>query len=228
MLQSVVIKSYSNGLSVHLSEEASFNELAQELYEKLQSSKAFFKNAKVAVSFEGKKLTDEEYRELVKIMEKAAEMTILYIIGKDEETLETFCKVVQKDAISRDEATGYSETYKSNVKKGERLEFKGNVILIGDIEPGATVIADGDVIILGGLYGSCVAGNDGDHKHYILTFDLNGERVRIAETRYYSKEHSRWAIKPKMNPKLVYISENEIVADSITYETVKKFVESIK
>ena len=51
--------------------------------------------------------------------------------------------------------------------------------------------------------------------------NLSAEKVMIGGHRYYSKEKARWVVRPKMSPKLLYVSGNDIVAENITLETLQ-------
>ena len=60
MKQSVIIKSFPNGIVLHLSEADTFEEILQETAIRFRESRDFFKDAKMALSIKGRKLTEEE------------------------------------------------------------------------------------------------------------------------------------------------------------------------
>ena len=60
MSQSVTIKSNKYGINLVLDPEIGFDELLKDVVEKFKASSTFFKNAKLALSFEGRKLSEEE------------------------------------------------------------------------------------------------------------------------------------------------------------------------
>ena len=62
MRNAVIIKSFQNGISVYLNEEIPFLDLLDEVVFKFRESRNFFKNAKMAISLEGRTLTEEEER----------------------------------------------------------------------------------------------------------------------------------------------------------------------
>ena len=61
----VIIKGTKSGIIVHLKEELPFEELKEKVCEKFKSSADFLGDAQIALSFEGRKLSDEEQLELV-------------------------------------------------------------------------------------------------------------------------------------------------------------------
>ena len=65
MSQSVTIKSNKYGINLVLDPEIGFDELLKDVVEKFKASSTFFKNAKLALSFEGRKLSEEEEKQIV-------------------------------------------------------------------------------------------------------------------------------------------------------------------
>jgi septum site-determining protein MinC len=80
------------------------------------------------------------------------------------------------------------------LRSGTRIEFAGHVVVFGDVNPGAEVVAEGSVIIWGRLRGMVHAGSKGNRKAIIGALDLSPTQLRIAE------EVSA-ALKPQENPK---------------------------
>ena len=65
MSQAVVIKSNKYGINLVLDKTMAFQELLTAIKEKFQESEKFFKNAKMAISFEGRTLTQEEEYQII-------------------------------------------------------------------------------------------------------------------------------------------------------------------
>ena len=85
MKQSVVIKSFPNGIHVILDPNISFEELYVAYAEKFRDSAKFFGDAKIVISFEGRKLTDLEERALIEAIGEYTNLTVLCIMENDEE-----------------------------------------------------------------------------------------------------------------------------------------------
>ena len=79
------------------------------------------------------------------------------------------------------------------VRSGTRIEFPGNVVVIGDVNPGAEIVADGSVIVWGRVRGMIHAGARGDKSAFICALDLSATQLRIAD------EVSA-ALKPQKDP----------------------------
>jgi len=69
MSQSVTIKSNKYGINLVLDPEIGFDELLKDVVEKFKASSTFFKNAKLALSFEGRKLSEEEEQQIISAIE---------------------------------------------------------------------------------------------------------------------------------------------------------------
>lgn len=86
------------------------------------------------------------------------------------------------------------------LRSGASIRFDGDVLVFGDVNPGAQVIASGNVVVLGILKGMAHAGATGDDSSYIFAFDLQPTQLRIgrkiaippsAETRLPEPEFAR-------------------------------------
>lgn len=66
------------------------------------------------------------------------------------------------------------------LRSGTRIEFAGHVVVVGDINPGAEVVASGNVIVWGRVRGMVHAGVKGDTSAYICALDLSPTQLRIA------------------------------------------------
>ena len=86
MKDAVMIKSYQNGINLILREDASFEDILQELSVKFQSSRSFFGNADVALSYEGRRLEQDQEVALVEAIRQSSDLNLVCIVGRDEET----------------------------------------------------------------------------------------------------------------------------------------------
>jgi len=92
----VIIKGNKYGIIVVLNPDISFNKLKEQIAIKFRESSKFFEDAKMALSFEGKELTNEEQREVLDIIEKNTNMHIVCIIDNDPKKEEIFKKSLEQ------------------------------------------------------------------------------------------------------------------------------------
>lgn len=77
------------------------------------------------------------------------------------------------------------------LRGGQRIAFPGDVLVWGDVNPGATVEAGGNILVLGSLRGLAHAGVHGDERAVIVAFDLRPTQLRIATRIAFPREGSR-------------------------------------
>ena len=222
MRSNIMIKSIPNGIKVQLNGECDFQSLCDEIKVKFSQSKGFFKGGKIAVSFEGRVLSEEEEKTLISIIEDEGELNVLYMITPEEngEIERSITKSLNKTLMDQD-VTGFGTVYRGTVLKGEHLQFECGVVVMGDVEPGALVRARGNVIILGGLYGSVnIDFNEGERPGFVFASDMSPERIRIGEARNYS-EKSKWLIRPKYQAKIAYLADKKIVIAAVDKSALK-------
>lgn len=74
---------------------------------------------------------------------------------------------------------------KGNLRAGETRCFPGHAVILGNVNPGAQVIADGDIIVFGGLRGQAHAGASGDITATILAMSIAYPVLRIADYAWH-------------------------------------------
>lgn len=219
MKQSVIIKSFPNGIVLHLSESDTFEEILQETAIRFRESRDFFKDAKMALSIKGRKLTEEEENTLLNIISENSDIHILCLVSDDEDTDRMFIKAISETDFSEDgNGNSAGQFYKGTLKNGEVLETEYSIVILGDVYPGSAIISARDIIVLGGLYGEAYAGGNGSDGHYVAALEMSPEKLKIGDFKYHAKEKSKWGIKPKVQPKIAYVKNKKIVMDSLTKE----------
>ncbi len=219
MKQSVIIKSFPNGIVLHLSEADTFEEILQETAIRFRESRDFFKDAKMALSIKGRKLTEEEENTLLNIISENSDIHILCLVSDDEDTDRMFIKAISETDFSEDgNGNSAGQFYKGTLKNGEVLETEYSIVILGDVYPGSAIISARDIIVLGGLYGEAYAGGNGSDGHYVAALEMSPEKLKIGDFKYHAKEKSKWGIKPKVQPEIAYVKNKKIVMDSLTKE----------
>lgn len=212
----VIIKSFQNGIAVILDDTLAFPVLLEEVGLKFKESAAFFRDAKMALSFEGRALSGEEEKQLVRQITANCSLHIVCLVGKDEEKNQTYLKAIHQ-IEKKEENEG--QFYKGNLKNGQILEMESSIIIIGDVYPGSSIVAKKDIIIIGGLYGEAYAGAGGGEGHFVVALEMSPEKLKIGNVKYdTSKKPGKWSIRPKVQPKIAYEKEGRVVLEPVTKE----------
>lgn len=71
--------------------------------------------------------------------------------------------------------------FRGTVRSGQTLEYPGNIVILGDVNPGAYVIASGDIIVMGRLHGVVHAGAEGEERAVVIGASFMPSQLRIAQ-----------------------------------------------
>lgn len=219
MKGNIMIKSFPNGITLYLNPELETDRLLEEVAEKFNQSRNFFRDARMALCVEGKVLKEEEERLLVQTIQDNSNLEIVCIMGKNEETDKKFIKAIQR--VDMQHTDNFGRFYRGTLKNGQRIETESSMVILGDVYPGCSVTATKDIIIIGGLYGEVHAGSGGEEGHYVVALEMSPEKIKIGDFRYKPKEKFKWGIKPKIQPKIAYVKDSHIVMEPITKELLE-------
>jgi septum site-determining protein MinC len=177
MRDTVVFKGVRDGLQLVVDEEADFTIVIEQLKMKLAAAADFFTSgATIHINPAVSSFSNEQRVEIIRLLADYG--------------LECECEKKQVDEpvnlITRDiphDGIGY-ETQALIVSKtlrgGQKVQYHGSVVVIGDVNPNAAVIAGGNVVILGTCRGLVHAGAYGDRMATITAAHLMAAQIRIA------------------------------------------------
>lgn len=224
MKNSVVIKSFPNGIVLHLDPEMPFDTLILDVADKFRESSSFFKDAKMALSIKGRALTDRQEQQILDAISENSNLRIICLVGEDDATNQNFVKALQQTDFSDESGTGSEgQFYRGTLKNGQVLETESSIVILGDVYPGSAIISAKDIIVLGGLFGKAYAGGNGNKNHYVTALEMAPEKLKIGDFKYKAKEKtSKWSIKPKVQPKIAYVKDEKVIMDSLTKELLSE------
>lgn len=227
MSQAVMIKKNKFGIAVMLDEKITYDELKEEVAKKFKESTKFFKDAEVAVSFNGAKLDQVQENEMVQIITDNSELKVICIVDEDKERERMFENAIaNKDTL--DNVQG-GQFYKGTLRSGQLLESETSIIILGDVNRGAKVVAAGNIIVLGMLQGTVYAGANGNTNAFVVALDMDPMQIRIAETLARKADESKKKVKKfsfrrqsseTVEPQIAYVQEENIYIEPITREVL--------
>ena len=223
MKDAVLIKSFPNGITLLMREDASMEEILQELTVKFTEARNFFGSSTMALSMEGRKVTEAEEILILDTIRVNSNVRIACIVGHDDDTNKNFIKALQH-MDKKLSGTEGGQFYKGTLKNREVIETENSIVVLGDVYPGSAVFSAGNIIILGGLYGEAYAGGDGREDAYIVALEMEPERLKIGDFKYKTNANqSKWGIHPKVQPKIAHLKNVKIVFDPLTKELLGAF-----
>lgn len=223
MKNSVILKSFSSGISVIMDPEIPYEELLVEIAAKFKDADRFFKDAAVAVSLEGRNLTEKQEREILDIITQNSRIKVLCLMGRAEDKNIRFLGIQNNLSLQKDE--NYGQFYKGSLYDGQSIETERSIIILGDVDIGSSVYSARDIVILGSLTGEAHAGAGGSLNHFIVALDMNPSALKIGplSLEIQSEKLSLWGRKPKSTPKIAYTCDGEVLMKPITKELLDDF-----
>ncbi|MGN0290660.1 MAG: septum site-determining protein MinC [Lachnospiraceae bacterium] len=215
MEQQVILKSNRYGINLILNEQMPFEELLEAIILKFHESDKFFKNAKIGISFSGRKLSTEEEIRIVDAITESTSIQILCVLENDEQK-ELDTKAQIEEVLRRqDESTG--QFYKGTLRSGQVLESETSIVIIGDVNPGAKIVAKGNIVVLGSLDGSAYAGAAGNPDSFVAALHMNPIQIKIADIIGRSEDKSPLerlrGRKKHLEPQVAYVKDEAIYID---------------
>jgi septum site-determining protein MinC len=217
----VIFKGTVNGLTMIIKEENDFETIFNEVANKISSAGRFFKGASLNVKYRGKKLSNDEKDQLFELMVRNSGAEIKSF----EEDTEDYGKAQSNTPVQpqtkmkfkkfyffKDISEGITKFYKGTVRSGQLISFDGNLVVIGDVNPGGEIVAAGNVVVMGSLRGIVHAGADGNNEAIVVALNLEPTQLRIADviTRSPDEKAGRNQIFPEMafiKDDMVYIEK---------------------
>jgi len=181
----VNIKGTRNGLVIVLDANREFEEIRNNLLRKMESARGFFKGATFSLLQEHREIPVNEKNELENICRQFG-----LIPNKTGNTnLRTVCtenRGKQTITVQHSEAVTGEATLlvRRSLRSGQRINYPGHVVVIGDIHPGAEVFSGGNIIIMGYCRGTIHAGTGDGHYAKIIALSLAPTVLSIAGQRY--------------------------------------------
>lgn len=218
MDNSVIIKGLNNGIIVVLDPTVEFELLKEKVTKKFKDSSKFLGNAQVALSFEGRQLSKEQELELLQIISEESELKIVCIVSNDPDKELLFQQAINRATEDKSKFNG--QFYKGNLRSGQSLEFDSSIVIIGDINPGASISSKGNIIVLGALRGTVFAGSGGNSNAFILALDMSPVQIRIANTIARAPDnHEKGADK---EAKIAFLEDGNIYIEPVTKKTLSE------
>lgn len=216
----ISIKGMREGLLVTVG-NGDWDALSDELTEQLEAQGDFFRGARVVLEVGEREIRHGALREL---QEKLAQRDVHLwaILGTSPGTrraarrlqLETDLSVnsaleAELPPLESDEYGSDGVLVRRTLRSGRRVRHTGHVVVIGDVNPGAEIIAGGDIVVWGRLRGTVHAGARGDETAVVCSLNLAPIQLRIADHIAVSPDNTRRSPRPEV----ASVRQGQIVAE---------------
>ncbi len=171
------IKGNREGLVITISDSFRFSAVLDALDRQLSSAESFFAGASAKVQVKRGSLDSEQ-------MNLLEQLLAVYGMYLDREPVRVQPLVDEKVREEGRGQRGYEPDntllVRRTIRSGQSLHYDGNVVVVGDVNPGAEIVCTGDILVLGSLRGVAHAGAEGEMKATVFAFRLEPTQLRIA------------------------------------------------
>jgi septum site-determining protein MinC len=219
----IAIKGTRNGLRLTLEPETPFKELLRALADRLAESPSFFRGASIAVDTSQRALRSSERMQLEdllalyqmsiipldKLIEKRKEVKVVtqpLPAPSSEVTMTQSTDYVQRDPRESEDTLFLRRT----VRSGQAIHHHSNVIVLGDVNPGAEIMAGGDIIVWGVLRGMVHAGYPDNQTALVCSLQLSPVQLRIAHLLSRPPE----GFEAQQLPEVASIRQEQIIVET--------------
>jgi septum site-determining protein MinC len=218
MVASISIKGIRDGLLITLP-AGDWQEVQVELLETIDQQGAFFRGARVALQLGERELGAAEVGALRDSLSER-EVHLWAVLSDSEATRAAAADFGLATTLgggtssderlpSADLAADSAVLVARTLRSGHRVHHPGHVVVIGDVNPGAEIVAGGNVVVWGRLRGVVHAGAAGDRAAVVCALDLSPTQLRIADHIAVSPEG-----RGKARPEMALIRDGQLVAES--------------
>lgn len=167
----ILIKGNREGLVtvINMNKFNNFEDMLEALIEKLSRGRRFYKGSTLKIITELKRITDRDAVRLRDVLLKDFAIKECIFEEYEERKPRSFTGVYE----------GRTKFVRKTIRSGQRIEYSGNLVIVGDVNPGSEIQAAGNVIVLGNLKGFVRAGMGGDSRAFVAAFSLQPEILQI-------------------------------------------------
>lgn len=228
----IAIKGVNEGLLISLSTTEKWQSVTDQLAARIDERAEFYAGANITVELGARPVPKYELSSLKALLERRG-LTLSLVLSESETTLKsaTALQVPTEDIsdweaplpaaeqavapqetapVNPEETGTYGTLFRRTLRSGRTIHSEGHIVVFGDVNPGAKVIAAGDIVIWGKLRGYVHAGANGDETAVVCALDMNPSQLRIAGYRVTSPPDKRKNIVPEV----ALVRDNQIIVEA--------------
>ncbi len=213
----IEVKGIKNGLLIEI-KDGEWEEKVRELISHIDANQAFFKGAKLVLDVGDRSLKSPQLSSLrgelsdyeiklkailsSSLVTERASQDLGFEIKIDQSSHQVETTSIDS-SLDGEEAVYLERTLRS----GHKVSHPGHIVVLGDVNPGAELIAGGNIIVWGRLLGVVHAGAGGDQEAVVCALDLSPTQLRIADKISVSPPR-----KGKPKPEIAFLDGDQVTA----------------
>lgn len=160
---------------IKIDDNAEQRDIIANLKKKMIELKNLYQEDRTPILVTGKVLKNKEMEEIQNLIKRFIDVQI------DFDSPKVLGLHGIKKSFYKEIATSETKFHKGSLRSGQRMEFEGSLVIIGDVNPGAEVIAGENIVVLGELRGLAHAGAKGNRDAVIEAVEIEATQLRIAD-----------------------------------------------
>jgi septum site-determining protein MinC len=222
MADPITIKGIRDGLLVTVGDGETWPTTSAGLLTRIDGAMEFFQGAKVALAIGARALSAAD---LGRLRDDLSERNVnLWAVLSDSPLTQKSAQALGLNVALPTSAPARREApdpemdseeprqeavyLRRTLRSGRSVRHPGHVIVVGDVNAGAEIVADGDIVVWGRLRGTVHAGASGDATAVVCALDLSPTQLRIAASIAISPPR-----KGEPRPELARIKDGHIIAE---------------
>lgn len=174
MKSCINVSQKNNLFIIKINQDASYKDIILNIKKKVIQLKKIYKENKVPIMITGKVLKNKEIDEIESIIKEALDVNVEFDMPKE------FGLSNIKKTFAQEVSTSETKFHRGSLRSGQKIEEDGSVVIIGDVNSGAEIVASDNIVVLGALRGLAHAGAKGNKKAIIAAGKLDTVQIRIA------------------------------------------------
>ena len=170
-------------ITIKVSNDVEFKDVVINLKRKMPEIRIIYKEKNPEISVIGREFKNKEMHVIQKLVNKFFDTDVKFT-GATILGLHGIRKTFKKEI-----ETSRTEFYRHSLRSGQKVEFEGSIVVLGDVNSGAEVIAGENIVVLGNLRGLAHAGAKGNKEAIISAGSIETTQIRISNViRKFEKE----------------------------------------
>ncbi len=218
------IKGVTDGLLISLSPTENWQSVTDHLASRIDDRSDFFAGASITVELGERPVPKYELSSLKALLERRG-LSLAMVLSESDTTIKsaqaldlrtesakpaTNTDVHETMPVDSEETGTKGVLFRRTLRSGRTIHSDGHVVVYGDVNPGAKVIAAGDIVVWGKLRGTVHAGANGDESAIVCALDMNPNQLRIAGYIVTSPPGKR----RKIMPEVALIRDSQIIVEA--------------
>lgn len=203
MKNCISVQTKKDKVIIKINEDATRKEVMSDLKKKMTELKKLYKEDTTPILITGKIFKNEEMDKVKEAIQKVLPVSVEF----DSPRILGLHGI--KRTFSKEIATSETQFYRGSLRSGKKIEYEGSLVILGDVNAGAEVLAGENIVVLGILRGMAHAGAKGNKEAIIAAASIESPQIRIANiVKEIEKEEYEENIKT-----CAYIEEGEVILE---------------